>query len=153
MRKNFLLIAFCILSFSVFSQNVGIGTANPLNKLHVAGGLRLDTLVGVNGSGLLRHDANGVVYGIKFTGSSTDVLRGDGSFGAAPLGPAGWFLNGNGGTNPLTHFIGTTDAKPLMFRVNNFPAGQIHHTSGNTAIGLNSLGSLTSGTANSIFGS
>src|SRR6478672_3732640 len=121
MRKYYLLFMFtaiCGFNFC-YSQNVGIGTTNPLNKLHVAGGFRLDTLVGVGGNGLLRHDANGVVYGIRFTGSVTDVLRGDGTFGAAPTGPAAWSLTGNAGTSPATNFIGTTDAEPLYFKVNN----------------------------------
>ena len=108
-RTSLLAMMALLFSINLFSQNVGIGTANPLNKLHVAGGFRLDTLTGVNGSGLLKHDANGVVYGIKFTGVTADVLRGDGSFGPPPSGPAGWFLNGNAGTNPLTQFLGTTD--------------------------------------------
>ena len=151
MRKNILLITFSILTFSVLSQNVGIGTPNPLNKLHIAGGLRLDTLIGINGNGLLTHNPNGVVYGLKFTGSTTDVLRGDGTFGTAPAGQLGWFLTGNAGINPSTQFIGTTDAQPLNFRVNNFPAGQIHHSTENTAFGLYSLSSNTTGTANSFF--
>src|SRR5678809_246164 len=137
MKKILLLASFTATCFISFSQNVGIGTTNPLNKLHVAGGLRLDTLVGVNGSGLLTHNANGVVYGLRFTGSTTDVLRGDGSFGAAPAGPAGWLLNGNAGINPSTHFIGTTDAQPLLFKINNLPAGLLHPSNSNTGLGLN----------------
>src|SRR5205823_13667739 len=113
MKKFILLLLTAHSSWLVaISQNVGIGTNSPLNKLHVAGGFRLDTLVGVGGNGLLRHDANGVVYGIRFTGNITDVLRGDGTFGAAPTGPAAWSLTGNAGTNPTTNFIGTTDAQP-----------------------------------------
>ena len=30
-----------------------------------------------------------------------------------------WHLLGNAGTNASTHFVGTTDAKPLVFRTNN----------------------------------
>ena len=79
MKKYFLFLLAAHSSWlAASSQNIGIGTTNPLNKLHVAGGLRLDTLAGVGGSGLLRHDANGVVYGIKLTGNTSDDLRGDG---------------------------------------------------------------------------
>src|SRR5204862_2466088 len=130
----------------------GIGTTNPLNKLHIAGGLRVDTLVGVGGNGLLRHDANGVVYGIKFTGSVSDVLRGDGTFGAAPAGPSAWLLTGNAGTNPSTNFIGTTDAQPLYFKVNNSLAGHIDLASNNTAFGLGALPTSTTGVTNTTFG-
>jgi hypothetical protein len=34
-------------------------------------------------------------------------------------GGAGWALTGNSGTNPTTNFLGTTDAQPLVIRVNN----------------------------------
>jgi hypothetical protein len=154
MRKYYLLLmitAICGFNFC-YSQNVGIGTTNPLNKLHVAGGFRLDTLVGVNGNGLLRHDANGVVYGIKFTGNTADVLRGDGTFSSASVGPLGWFLNGNPGTNPTTNFLGTTDAQPLVFKVNNILSGQIHPSTFNTGFGLNAFSSITTGHDNAFFG-
>ena len=38
---------------------------------------------------------------------------------------AQWQLTGNAGTNPTTHFIGTTDNVPLKFRVNNIPMGSL----------------------------
>src|SRR5262252_5996979 len=113
MKKILLLTSASYFFLFCHSQNVGIGTNTPLNKLHVAGGFRLDTLTGVGGAGLLQHDGNGVVYGIKFSGSVTDVLRGDGSFGSAPAGPSGWLLTGNAAINPLLQFVGTTDAQPL----------------------------------------
>ena len=96
--------------------------------------------------------SNGVVYGIKFTGSVSDVLRGDGTFGAAPASPAGWSLTGNAGTNPSTNFIGTTDAQTLYFKVNNSLAGHIDLSSNNTAFGLGSLPSGTIGVTNTAFG-
>src|SRR5213075_3029621 len=153
MKKLFFLSYFIIVCLACVAQNVGIGTATPLNKLHVAGGFRLDTLANGIDSGVLVHNKNGVIFNLKFTGLSTDVLLGNGKFGAPPSGPVGWFLTGNAGINPATQFLGTTDAHPLYLRVNNLPAGQIHHTTGNTAIGLNTLGSISTGIANSVFGS
>jgi len=42
---------------------------------------------------------------------------------AGPVGPPGdansWGLFGNSGTDPASHFLGTTDGQPLEFRVNN----------------------------------
>jgi hypothetical protein len=124
--KKFVILMASFATIMAHGQNVGIGVPNPQNKLHVGGGLRLDTLTGVGGAGLVRHDANGVVYGIKFSGNNNDVLRGDGSFGAFNVnGAIGWLLNGNSGTNPASHFLGTTDNQPLLFRVNNLRHGYL----------------------------
>jgi hypothetical protein len=35
------------------------------------------------------------------------------------MAAGGWSLSGNAGTNPSSHFLGTTDEQPLSFRVNN----------------------------------
>ncbi|HET9824637.1 MAG TPA: tail fiber domain-containing protein [Chitinophagaceae bacterium] len=151
MKKFFLLTSTSYFFLICHSQNVGIGTSSPQNKLHVAGGFRLDTLTSVGGAGLMTHDGNGVVYGIKFTGSSGDVLRGDGTFGAG-ASTTSWSLTGNAGTDPSTNFIGTTDAQPLFFKVNNSLAGHIDLASNNTAFGLGSLPSGTTGVTNAAFG-
>ena len=159
MTKDFLILfscAFC-LAPCVFSQNVGIGTTNPLNKLHVAGGFRLDTLANGVDSGLLRHDKNGVVYSLKFTGNVNDVLRGDGTFGAGSSGGGGtssnvWMLNGNAGTDPTTNFIGTTDGQPLVFRVKNQFSGIIDSLHYNTAFGFTAFGLNTTGDENTAIG-
>jgi trimeric autotransporter adhesin len=66
---------------------------------------------------------------------------------------AGWLLTGNSGTTPSTHFVGTTDNQPLMFRVNNLPAGKISvEAEGNTFFGYNSGSNISSGQGNSFFG-
>jgi hypothetical protein len=79
--------------------------------------------------------------------------------------PNTWKMNGNAGTNAATDFIGTTDNKPLLFKVNNVKAGHIDLPGfntffgyqagkantggyGNTAFGLNALGSNTTGINN-----
>jgi trimeric autotransporter adhesin len=65
----------------------------------------------------------------------------------APLGggvsSSGWLLNGNSGTDPATQFIGTTDTQPLLFKVNNVPAGQIQVSNANTAFGVGTLANST----------
>lgn len=52
-----------------------------------------------------------------------------------------WLTTGNSGTNPSKNFIGTTDAQPLIFRVNNQRAGYLDHSEYNlnTAFGYHTL--------------
>ncbi len=82
-----------------------------------------------------------------------------------------WLTTGNAGTDSTQNFLGTTDAEPLRFRVNNAPAGHIgssdtvnynaigrgalaaNTAANNNAFGLNALGSNTTGTANTAVGS
>ena len=57
-------------------------------------------------------------------------------------GSTGWNLTGNAATDSTINFIGTTDAKPLMFRVNNIYAGRIGAT-GVVAMGRGALKNIT----------
>ena len=66
--------------------------------------------------------------------------------------PVGWGLNGNAGTNPATNFIGTTDAQPLRFRVNNTFAGQVPTiATAPLSLGLNA-GATSTGVNNTLIG-
>ena len=67
-------------------------------------------------------------------------------------GAAGWGLSGNSGTNPSTHFIGTTDDQDLVFKRNNIKAGALNFNLSNTSFGIYALNSITSGSGNSAFG-
>ncbi len=82
--------------------NVGIGTETPATKLDIAGAIKItDGSQGLNK--VLTSDANGLA-----------------TWGALPAATnTAWGLQGNASTNPATNFIGTTDYKPLYFRVNN----------------------------------
>src|SRR5258708_16397767 len=113
MKKLLSLLLFPILltTGKLNAQNIGIGTPTPQQKLHIAGGLRVDTLADGSDSGLLRHNGLGTVYSLHFTGDSTQMMRGNGTFGT--LSAAGWAIRGNKGTNPGSNFIGTLDNTPL----------------------------------------
>jgi trimeric autotransporter adhesin len=65
---------------------------------------------------------------------------------------AGWGLNGNSGTSNGADFIGTTDNIPLMFKVNNQPAGKIDHLLFNTSLGYQTLTINTTGGGNTAIG-
>ncbi|MFZ4704440.1 MAG: tail fiber domain-containing protein [Bacteroidales bacterium] len=68
-------------------------------------------------------------------------------------GGTGWGLTGNGGTNPSTNFIGTTDAQPLLFKVNNQKAGYIDYASPyNSCFGYQTLWQITTGICNTATG-
>lgn len=51
-----------------------------------------------------------------------------------------WLLLGNAGTNDAVNFLGTTDATPLTFRINNLRSGRIElQNTGNTSLGYQTL--------------
>src|SRR5688572_10468451 len=54
-----------------------------------------------------------------------------------PTGGAGvfWKLQGNTGTTPGTHFVGTTDAKDLVFKTQGSEKMRIVNSTGNVGIG------------------
>jgi hypothetical protein len=128
-----LLLGFVFGSLRGLSQNIGIGTANPQQKLHVAGGLRLDTLANGIDSGLVRFEKNGSLYGLRFNGDSTTLLRGNATFGSGNA----WNLKGNTGIDTSKNFIGTLDLNALKFKVNRKDAALIDVT-GNLGVGTNS---------------
>lgn len=123
MRKllTIFLLAFCLLNITR-AQNVGIGIAAPLQKLHVSDGVSPNVAT-VQVSGLssatalgagtapmkvVMADANGVLY------------RG-GTAGAA--NQDAWYILGNAGTTAATNFIGTTDAQDFVTKTAGSAAG------------------------------
>lgn len=64
----------------------------------------------------------------------------------------GWSINGNSGTDPSTHFIGTTTYTPLIFKINNERAGFLHNINGNTSLGHLSLPFSATGGGNTALG-
>ena len=67
-------------------------------------------------------------------------------------GSSGWALTGNSGTTAGTNFLGTTDNKDLVFKINNQNSGLIDSAKFNTAFGYQALKSPTTGISNAAFG-
>ncbi|HRH39339.1 MAG TPA: hypothetical protein PK760_13395, partial [Flavobacteriales bacterium] len=98
------------------NTNVGIGTTAPLDRLHVAGNIRMvdgNQAVGK----VLTSDANGTA-----------------TWQAAPSATADWGRTGNAGTSATTNFIGTTDAQDFRLRTNNLERLSVT-SAGNVGIG------------------
>jgi hypothetical protein len=78
-----------------------------------------------------------VVYNINTASNLQEGLYcWDGAKWVKLLGNANeaWLTQGNAGTNAANNFVGTTDNQPLIFKVNNTPAGYIG-VDGNIGIG------------------
>lgn len=67
-------------------------------------------------------------------------------------GSSGWALTGNSGTTAGTNFLGTSDNKDLVFKINNQNSGLIDSAKFNTAFGYQALKSPTTGISNAAFG-
>lgn len=63
-----------------------------------------------------------------------------------------WSTSGNSGTIEGTNFIGTTDARSILFKVNNQQSGKLDISNFNTSFGIGSNISNTIGIANTAVG-
>jgi hypothetical protein len=104
---------------------VGVGLANPTEKLDVSGNIKL----------------TGALMPNNLAGTSGDILTSAGA-GIAPTWSSKtsllaneWHITGNASTVDGTNFIGTTDNIPLNFRVWNSKSGRISAT-GETFFGF-----------------
>jgi hypothetical protein len=158
MKKSvqFFCMLFIALALTVSSnaQNVGIGTNTPntsaildvksTNKGILIPQVSLTSLTDIvtittPATGLLVYNTNaGLSGGVGFyynggTTGAANWLKFQTGAGS------GWALTGNTGTDSTLNFIGTTNVKPLMFRVNNGYAGMIG-SQGTIALGRGANG-------------
>lgn len=154
---------------AVFSGGrVGVGTLAPAQDFHVVGTTRISTLAsGANGA-LVKSDANGDLSITNFTGSGSDVLRGDGTWGtvttAAPACSTGYFIDSK---MVLTYKCDTTSfyagvraggampvsTSPLSNLYVGHGAGRITTTGGNnTLMGAYAAYNMTSSYQNIVVG-
>jgi trimeric autotransporter adhesin len=143
-RSLIVFISLLFLCASSTAQNVGIGIAVPLNKLHVfsttdplrldglQSGAATDSIVTVNATGVLRKR------------TLTNVL-----------GTPGWTVLGNAGLNSSANFLGNIDYVSLVFRTFNQRSGfiDVDSTRRNNSIGNRALNTAVTGNGNNALGS
>lgn len=125
MKKLILPALLTLVTLFSNAQNVGIGTSIPAQKLHVAGAAQTIRIDGLSGVGIRSVFAN----------ANGDLTTVAGS--PAP----DWMVIGNGGTNPINNFVGTTDNVDLRFRTFNTERITIKNTG---SIGLFTNNPVTS---------
>ena len=150
MKKVLFLTISLMSAINLFAQNVGIGTNTPdasakLDVVDSNRGLLIPrvALTATNASGPVTSPATSLlVYNTATAGTPpNNVWPGyyywDGAqWVRLSNNQEAWQLLGNAGTVDGTHFLGTTDAVPMNFRVDNQKAGRIGHTGdGSTFLG------------------
>jgi len=130
---------FVIYGLLWAQTNVGIGTSSPTHRLHLGTGtLRVQDLSGP-GTSLAQTSSTGVLGRFTDPTSPTQILRGNGTWGADV---SDWKITGNSGTNPSTHFVGTTDGQDFRIGVNATTRWRILASDGRHWVGQNTTATL-----------
>ena len=169
------IFTFCLRSFSlifflatvtefVTAQNTfpstgaaGIGTTSPntsslLEIKSTSKGILIPRMTKTQRDAIVSPAQGLLIYQ---TNSAQGFYYYDGSsWNAVTPKNKGWSLTGNAGTDSSLNFIGTSDAHPLAFRVNNQKAGWIDFNgNSNTTFGYQGLLANTTGFLNTSIGS
>ena len=160
MKKKLLGVSLSLLvSISLLSQGIGIGTTTPdisaaLDVTAINKGVLIPRM---NTSSILAIPTP--ARGLLVYDSLTNQLMVNTGRPTAPVwqpvasnNSGSWSLTGNSGTNPANQFVGTTDNRQLRFRVNNIQAGELHPVTGNIFWGLRAGQSNTTGFSNVAIG-
>ncbi len=131
--KTLITTTFLLSSLPIFSQ-VGIGTTTPdtdaaLEINSATSGVLLPRVLLTDTTSPLPLSADVAGMIVYNTATVSDVTPGfyynDGAvwirLGAGGAPSNDWALLGNAGTNPATHFIGTSDSQDLVFSRNSNP--------------------------------
>jgi trimeric autotransporter adhesin len=158
MKSLHLLILFAGNCLYLFGQNIGIGTnaphASALLEIKANNkGLLIPRTSTVSRTGIIDPAKGLLLY--DTTVGSFFFYNGNAWSNLSTTSPgSGWALSGNAGTNPSVNFVGTSDAQPLVLKVNNTMAGILDFdaTKANTAIGYSTLNNNTGGYNNTASG-
>ena len=130
---------FVIYGLLWAQTNVGIGTSSPTHRLHLGTGtLRVQDLSGT-GTSLAQTSSTGVLGRFTDPTSAAQILRGNQTWGADV---SDWKITGNSGTNPSTHFVGTTDAQDFRIGVEATTRWRILASGGRHWVGQNTTATL-----------
>jgi len=154
MKSIHLLILFAGNCFYLHGQHIGIGTNAPhttaLLEIKASNkGLLIPRTSTASRTGIVNPAKGLILY--DSTTSSFWYHSGSAWVQVENRG-RNWSTSGNAGTNQATHFFGTTDVSPIVFKVNNVKSGIIDTITFNSAIGFRTLDSVTTGTHNAAFG-
>ncbi len=163
MKKYILLFVLAFIGYSSYAQ-IGIGTKTPdessaLDVKLPNKGVLLSrvSLTGTTDITTIPSAANSLT--VYNTATAGDVVPGYYYWNTAvskwirlmDSSSEGWGLKGNSGTNPATHFIGTTDDKDIIFKRNKVQIGRLAQE--NISFGEQALQNVTSGNKNVGIGS
>lgn len=156
MKKSVTLFYFLLLiSCSLFSQSVGVGTSTPnasaqLDVTATNKGMLVPRVTNTQmlaiaspANGLLVYNTDSSAFAYR-NATAWVFLKGNGT------ASNDWSTLGNAGTNAAANFIGTTDNADLIFKRNNQRAGLIGIN--NTSFGYQALNSSTTGNNNTANG-
>ena len=144
MIKIVLVFSICCWSAVSFAQNAGIGIIIPdssaqLDIQSTTKGLLIPSMTQSQRQGIQTPATGLLIFQTDHTpgfyyNAGTPAAPSWQSL-ASPTGATAWKLTGNSGTDPAIDFIGTADNKPLLFRIDNGPAGYLDSGKARTFLG------------------